>query len=105
MTLYNTQRRTREIGVRKVLGATENTILVMVSKGVLLSLVLSILIAWPIAWYMTRDWLDGFPYNIGFRPELFLIAAVLAVIIALITVTLTALKTARTNPANALHYE
>ena len=105
MTLFNTQRRTREIGIRKVLGATDNGILAMVSKSVLFSLILSILIAWPVAWYMTRDWLDGFPYNIGFRPELFLIAALLAMIIALITVTLTALKSARTNPANALHYE
>lgn len=105
MTLYNTQRRTREIGIRKVLGATDNGILTMVAKGVMLSLLISILIAWPLAWYMTRDWLNGFPYNIGFRPELFLIAAVLAMIIALITVTLTALRSARTNPANALHYE
>ena len=105
MTLYNTQRRTREIGIRKVLGSSEKAILVMVAKGVLLSLLLSILIAWPLAWYLTRDWLNGFPYNIGFRPELFLVAALLAVVIAIITVTLTALKSSRTNPAAALHYE
>jgi ABC-type antimicrobial peptide transport system permease subunit len=54
---------------------------------------------------MTRDWLNGFPYNIGFQPMLFLVAALLAMVIALITVTLTALKTARTDPAMALHYE
>lgn len=105
MTLYNTQRRKREIGIRKVLGATENTILAMVSKNVLLTLATSILIAWPIAWYMTRDWLAGFPYNIGFRPGLFLIAALLSVIIALVTVILTAMRSARSNPAHALHYE
>jgi putative ABC transport system permease protein len=105
MTLYNTQRRTREIGIRKVMGATENNILVLVSKGVLISLGLSILLAWPIAWFMMRDWLNGFPYNIGFQPVLFLIAAMLAVVIAMITVTLTALKSARTDPAMALHYE
>ncbi len=105
MTLYNTQRRTREIGIRKVLGATEKGIINMMAKGVLLSLSLSVLIAWPLAWYMTRDWLNGFPYNIGFQPMLFLVAALLAMVIALITVSLTALKTARTNPAEALHYE
>jgi putative ABC transport system permease protein len=105
MTLYNTQRRTREIGIRKVMGATENNILVLVSKGVLGSLALSILIAWPIAWFMMRDWLNGFPYNIGFQPALFLVAALLAVVIAMITVTLTALRSARTDPAMALHYE
>ncbi len=105
MTLYNTQKRTREIGIRKVMGATEVNILGMVSKGVLLSLALSILIAWPLAWFMTQDWLNGFPYNIGFKPMLFVVAAMLALIIALVTVTLTALKSARTNPAMALHYE
>jgi putative ABC transport system permease protein len=105
MTLYNTQRRTREIGIRKVLGATEQGILAMVAKGVLASLMVSILFAWPLAWYLTRDWLNGFPYNIGFQPMLFLVAAMLAMIIALITVTLTALRSARTDPAMALHYE
>ena len=105
MTLYNAQKRTREIGIRKVMGATEQSILAMMAKSILLSLVLSILIAWPLAWYMTRDWLNGFPYNIGFQPMLFLVAALLAMIIALVTVTLTALRSARTDPANALHYE
>jgi putative ABC transport system permease protein len=105
MTLYNTQRRTREIGIRKVMGATETTILTMVSRNVLFLLAISILIAWPVAWYMTRDWLNGFPYNIGFQPLLFLLAAMLAIVIAMITVTLTALRSARTNPSVALHYE
>jgi putative ABC transport system permease protein len=105
MTLYNTQKRTREIGIRKVMGATEANILGMVARGVMLSLLLSILIAWPLAWYMTRDWLNGFPYNIGFQPVLFVVAALLAVIIAVVTVSLTALKSARMDPATAVHYE
>jgi len=105
MTLYNTQKRTREIGIRKVMGASERNILVMVARGVMVSLLLSVLIAWPLAWFMTRDWLNGFPYNIGFQPALFLVAALLAMVIALVTVTLTALKSARTDPAMALHYE
>lgn len=105
MTLYNTQRRTREIGIRKVMGATEKNILVMVARNVLFSLVFSVLIAWPLAWFMTEDWLNGFPYNIGFMPGLYLLAALLAMVIALVTVTLTALKSARTDPAMALHYE
>ncbi len=105
MTLYNTQKRTREIGIRKVMGASEQNILVMVARNVLLSLALSIVIAWPLAWFMTQDWLNGFPYNIGFQPMLFIIAAGLAMVIALVTVTLTALKSARTDPAMALHYE
>ncbi|MFC2090042.1 FtsX-like permease family protein [Bacteroidota bacterium] len=105
MTLYNAQKRTREIGIRKVMGATERNILTMMAKGVLVSVALSVLVAWPISWYMTRDWLNGFPYNIGFQPLLFVFAAMLALIIALVTVSLTALKSARTDPAMALHYE
>ncbi len=105
MTLYNTQKRTREIGIRKVMGATESSILGLLARNILLSLVLAILIAWPLAWYMTNDWLNGFPYNIGFQPFLYLLAALLAMVIALITVSLTALKSARMDPAMALHYE
>jgi len=105
MTLYNTQKRTREIGIRKVMGATEGSILGLMARNILLSLILAILIAWPLAWYMTNDWLNGFPYNIGFQPFLYLLAALLAMVIALITVSLTALKSARMDPARALHYE
>jgi putative ABC transport system permease protein len=105
MTLYNTQKRTREIGIRKVMGATESSILGLMARNILVSLVLAILIAWPLAWYMTNDWLNGFPYNIGFEPFLYLMAALLALVIALITVSLTALKSARMDPAMALHYE
>jgi len=105
MTLYNAQRRTREIGIRKVMGATETSILGLVSKNVLLLLGISILIAWPASWYLTQDWLAGFPYNIGFKPLIFLASALLALVIAMVTVTLTALRSARTNPSVALHYE
>ena len=54
---------------------------------------------------MMQDWLRDFPYNVGFQPLLFLAAAILAIIIAMVTVTTTSLRAARTNPALALHYE
>jgi putative ABC transport system permease protein len=66
---------------------------------------ISIVIAMPVAYYMMQDWLRDFPYNVGFQPLLFVSAALLALIIATITVTITTLKAARTNPAIALHYE
>ncbi|HER09603.1 MAG TPA: FtsX-like permease family protein [Bacteroides sp.] len=105
LTLYNSQKRIREIGIRKVLGATEPNIIAVISKSVLLAVGISILIAMPVAWYMMRDWLTDFPYNIGFQPLLFIAAALLAVIIAMVTVTVTSLRAARINPAEALHYE
>ena len=105
MTLYNSQKRTREISIRKVMGASESNILTLVSRSVMISLMVAIVIAWPVAWYMMRDWLNNFPYNIGFQPVLFFLAALLALVIALITVVTTSIKAARTNPATALHYE
>ena len=105
LTLYNSQKRTREIGIRKVMGATETHVIAVISKSVAYAVGISILIAMPVAYFMMRDWLRDFPYNVGFQPLLFLIAALLAVIIALVTVTITSLKAARTNPAIALHYE
>ncbi len=105
LTLYNSQKRTREIGIRKVMGATETNIITLISRSVGYAVGISILIAIPVAYYIMRDWLRDFPYNVGFQPLLFLIAALLAILIAMVTVTVTSLKTARTNPAIALHYE
>jgi putative ABC transport system permease protein len=105
LTLYNSQKRIREIGIRKVMGATEGNIITVISKSVGYAVGISILIAMPAAYFMMQDWLRDFPYNVGFQPLLFLSAALLAIIIAMVTVTITTLKAARINPALALHYE
>ncbi len=105
LTLYNSQKRIREIGIRKVMGATEGNIISVISKSVGYAVGISILIAMPVAYFMMQDWLRGFPYNVGFQPILFLAAALLAIIIAMVTVTFTTLRAARINPAMALHYE
>jgi putative ABC transport system permease protein len=105
LTLYNSQKRIREIGIRRILGATEINVIAVISKSVAYAVGISIVISMPVAYFMMQDWLRGFPYNVGFQPMLFIMAALLAVIIALVTVTFTSLKAARTNPADALHYE
>jgi len=105
LTLYNAQKRIREIGLRRVLGATEVNVIAVISRSVGFALGIAILIAMPVAYFMMRDWLRDFPYNVGFQPLLFISAALLSIIIAMITVTVTSLKAARTNPAVALHYE
>jgi len=105
LTLYNSQKRIREIGIRKVMGATEGNIIRIISKSVIYAVGISILIAMPVAYFMMQDWLRDFPYNVGFQPILFISAALLAIIIAMVTVTITSLKAARTNPAICLHYE
>jgi len=105
LTLYNSQKRIREIGIRKVMGASETNVITVISKSVAYAVGISILIAMPAAYFMMQDWLRDFPYNVGFQPMLFLMAALLAIVIAMVTVTITSLKAARTNPALALHYE
>jgi len=105
LTLYNSQKRIREIGLRKALGATEKNIIGLVSKSVFYAVGISIVIGMPVAYFMMQDWLRDFPYNMGFQPLLFISAALLAIIIAMVTVTVTSLKAARTNPAICLHYE
>ncbi|TFH22706.1 MAG: FtsX-like permease family protein, partial [Bacteroidia bacterium] len=97
--------RIREIGIRKVMGASETNIVTIISKSVGYAVSISILIAMPVAYFMMQDWLRDFPYNVGFQPLLFVISALLAIIIAMVTVTVTSLKAARINPALALHYE
>jgi putative ABC transport system permease protein len=105
LTLYNSQKRIREIGIRKVMGATEGNVITVISKSVGYAVGISILIAMPVAYFMMQDWLRDFPYNVGFQPLLFIMAALLAILIAMVTVTITSLKAARINPALALHYE
>ena len=105
LTLYNSQKRIREIGIRKVMGATESNIVSAIGKSVIYAVGISITIALPVAYFMMQDWLRDFPYNVGFKPLLFVIAALLSIVIAMVTVTITSLKAARTNPATCLHYE
>jgi putative ABC transport system permease protein len=105
LTLYNSQKRIREIGIRKVMGATESNIVRAISKSTVYAVGISILIAMPASYFMMQDWLRDFPYNMGFQPLLFISAALLAIIIAMVTVIITSLKAARTNPAICLHYE
>jgi putative ABC transport system permease protein len=105
LTLYNSQKRIREIGIRKVMGATEGNIVTVIGKSVVYAVGISIAIALPAAYFMMQDWLRDFPYNVGFKPLLFVAAALLAIIIAMVTVSITSLKAARTDPAICLHYE
>jgi len=102
---YAAERRTKEIGIRKVLGASVTDIILLLSREFLVLLGFSILIAWPVAWYFTDKWLDKFAYRIALDWYTFILAGVIALAIAALTVGYQAIKAATANPVESLRYE
>ena len=100
-----TARRTKEIGIRKVLGASQAQILSLLSREFVLYIALSSLIAFPIAYYATNQWLQTFAYRAGLSIGTFLLGSLVLFLIVLTTVTTQTLKAARANPADALRDE
>lgn len=98
-------QRTKEIGVRKVLGASMANITAMLSKDFIKLVLIAVVIASPIAWWIMSKWLQGFAYRIDIHWWLFVIAAVLAILIAFVTVSYKAVKAALANPVKSLRSE
>ncbi len=102
---YAADSRTKEIGIRKVLGASMKDIVLLLSQEFIWLLCLATLIAWPVAWYFTDKWLQNFAYRIALDWYTFLLAGAIAMIIAALTVGYQAVKAAKANPVEALRYE
>jgi putative ABC transport system permease protein len=105
LAAFTAERRTKEIGVRKVLGARSADIVRLLAWQFSKPVIAANLVAWPVAWWVMRDWLNGFDVRIGLGPTPFLLAGLLALLIALATISGHAFKVARANPINALRYE
>lgn len=105
LAAFTAEKRTKEIGIRKVLGATVPGIVGMLSKDFLRLVLVGIVIASPIAWWVMNRWLQDFAYRIEISWVVFVIAAVLALVIAFVTVSIQSIKAAVTNPIKSLRSE
>ena len=105
LAAYTAQVRTREIGVRKVLGASVTNLVSLLTKDFLKLVLLSIVIASPVAWYFMHKWLQDFAYKIGINWWVFALAGGMSIIIAFITISFQAIKAALTNPVKTLRSE
>ena len=105
LAAFTAERRTKEIGIRKVFGARTRDIVRLLAWQFSKPVIIANLIAWPVAWWLMRDWLNNFDARIDLGPTPFVLAGLLALGIAIATIAGHAIKVARANPIHALRYE
>ena len=105
LAMYTAERRTKEIGIRKVLGASVQSLVSMLSKDFLKLVIIAALIAFPLAWYAMNQWLQSFAYPTDVSWWIFALAGAATAVIALLTVSFQAIKAALTNPVESLRSE
>jgi putative ABC transport system permease protein len=105
LAAFTAEERTKEIGIRKVLGASISEIITMLSRDLLKLVFIANLFTWPIAWYLMNNWLDNFAYKTEIEWWVFLLAGSIALMIAIITVSSQSIKAALANPVESLRYE
>jgi putative ABC transport system permease protein len=105
LSYFNTLQRTKEIGVRKSIGADLSSIILLLSKEYLMLILISNVLAWPVIYLLMDSWLNSFPARINIGIPVFLISGLIVVLIAIVTVGYKTLKTATSNPVNVLRYE
>ncbi len=102
---FTAEKRTKEIGIRKVLGASVPNLLFMLSREFTRWVIVANLIAWPVAFYFMQDWLENFAYKTVITWDIFLLAGGVALVISILTVVFQAVRAALANPVEALRYE
>jgi putative ABC transport system permease protein len=102
---FNAEQRTKEIGVRKVLGASVSGIVILFTKDFLKLVLIAVVVATPLAYLILDNWLGNFAYRVNINPVIFIVSALITFLIALITIAFQAVKTANANPVKSLKYE
>ena len=105
LATYIAEQRTKEIGVRKVLGATVQNIVMMLSRDFLMLIIIAAVIAFPIAWWAMYKWLQDFEYRIGVGWWIFILSGFIAILVALFTISFQAVRAAVSNPVKSLRSE
>jgi putative ABC transport system permease protein len=105
LAAYATEQRSKEIGIRKVLGASAAQIILMLSRKILWLVFAGSVAACIIAYFAMEEWLSGFAYRAGLQPWVFIVAAAIVIAVAFVTIALQSYRTAQTNPARTLRYE
>jgi len=102
---YSAEKRIKEVGIRKVLGASLQSVVMMLSKDFLKYVLIAALIAWPLSWLAVHSWLQDYAYRINISWWIFLVAVLVAIMIAFITISFQAIKAATANPVKSLRTE
>ena len=105
LAFFTAEKRSKEISIRKILGATTSSIAAMLSKDFILLVIIAIFIASPVAWYFSSQWLQGFAYRVNVSWWIFLLAGIAMLLITLLTVSFQAVKAAIANPVKSLRSE
>jgi putative ABC transport system permease protein len=105
LTSFTVEQRTKEIGIRKIMGASVSKIMMMFSFDFAKLVLLANIIAWPAAYYFVNRWLQGFAYRTAIGPWIFLLTGIVTLIIAMMTIGLQSVKAATANPVDSLRYE
>jgi putative ABC transport system permease protein len=102
LAVLSAERRIKEIGVRKVLGASVSSIVTILSADFLKLIFISLIISIPLAWIATNKWLENYPYRISISWEIFALGGMLVILIALLTISIQSIKAAIASPVKSL---